>query len=593
MSDTPYFLLDVDRLERQYRAIEEAFAGAKVHYAVKANSHPDVLSALSDFGCGFEAASWPEIERLLGLGVEPERIIYGTAVKPQQHVEQAWKADIDQFAADSAAELAMLAEAAPGAQIFVRGLVDNSRSVFQMSRKFGAPLGTVAPLLVQAASLGLQACGLSFNVGSQSLDADAWAAAVRSLRPVFVELERSGIELASLNIGGGFPLAYRNHPTVPSLENIAELVIAALDELPYRPQLLLEPGRALVGPAISLVTSVVSRVERDSGPWLFLDAGVYNALFEAMDQQGSTRYPVRPEGDWSEASTEEVVLTGPTGDAIDVIDPAVQLPIGLEVGDRLRFDHAGAYTLSMACAFNGFEVPPIRTTELPTVSSRKAIGFPDEPTEWNASPAVYDVHSLRIHGHPVMEDWEAGYMGRLAEIACSQGGTVLEVGYGMGLSARAIQEQEIDQHFIVECHPDVAGRCLLDLRDGVVANRVHLLTGFWENLTPLLRSGSFDGILFDTYPLKEDEIHANHFWFFKEAYRLLKSDGVLTYYSDEATDLSVVHRRTLAEAGFRPDLISFETCAVEPPADCEYWRDRTIVAPMVRKQSLLNAQDNA
>jgi guanidinoacetate N-methyltransferase len=112
---------------------------------------------------------------------------------------------------------------------------------------------------------------------------------------------------------------------------------------------------------------------------------------------------------------------------------------------------------------------------------------------------------------------------------------------------------------------------------------MHLFTGFWQDVTPNLASGSLDGILFDTYPLTDEEIHSNHFWFFDEAFRLLKPGGILTYYSDEVNHFKANHFEKLQQAGFKAGDIGSEICSVTPPADCEYWQHDTILAPVVRK----------
>jgi guanidinoacetate N-methyltransferase len=182
-----------------------------------------------------------------------------------------------------------------------------------------------------------------------------------------------------------------------------------------------------------------------------------------------------------------------------------------------------------------------------------------------------------------MEDWEIGYMSKLASIATKNGGRVLEVGYGLGLSASEIQKHNIEHHVIIECHPDVIKRSMDDLRDPISEQRVNVLQGFWEDITPLLKDESFDGILFDTYPLTEEEIHGNHFWFFEEAFRLLKKGGVLTYYSDEVSSLPESHCQKLMGAGFAKDGVEIEVVKVNPPEDCEYWQHDTIVAPKITK----------
>ena len=218
-----------------------------------------------------------------------------------------------------------------------------------------------------------------------------------------------------------------------------------------------------------------------------------------------------------------------------------------------------------------------------TIKTRKKIGFPERRHDWVHAPAIYDDHTLRIAGHPVMEDWELGYMHLLAEIATSNQGQVLEIGYGLGLSAKAIQSHTIKSHFVIECHPDVITRCIKDLYQPMNENRLHVMSGFWQDITPCLRAKSFDGILFDTYPMSEEEIHANHFWFFEEAYRLLKPGGVLTYYSDEATGFSDLHLKKLQCAGFLKRNIQHVICDVAPPVNCEYWQAKTILAPIIRK----------
>lgn len=221
--------------------------------------------------------------------------------------------------------------------------------------------------------------------------------------------------------------------------------------------------------------------------------------------------------------------------------------------------------------------------KIDTVETRKAIGFVAKQ-KWNEAQAEFDEHTLRIAGHPVMEDWETSYMKRLAEIATFRGGSVLELGYGMGISAGFIeQNHEVTSHTVIECHPDVSKKAIDDFRDSVEKSTFHLFTGFWEDITPQIADESFDGILFDTYPLTEEEVHANHFWFFKEAYRLLKKGGILTYYSDEPKSFSTQHLLKLKEAGFHD--INFEICEVDTPEDCEYWQHDTMIAPIITKTS--------
>lgn len=216
---------------------------------------------------------------------------------------------------------------------------------------------------------------------------------------------------------------------------------------------------------------------------------------------------------------------------------------------------------------------------LATRSSRLRIGFLPIYEMWKDQPATFTEHSLVIDGHPVMEDWESNYMQMLADIACSKAGIVLEVGFGMGISARFIQSHKIRKHIVIEANTDVFQRVkkFAQKSPKPVVPRL----GFWQEVVPTLRAGSVSGILFDTYPLTQEEIHQNHFPFFEAAHRLLRKGGVLTYYSDEVNHYSPEHREALRAAGFTN--IKKKMCHVNPPSTCKYWKSKTIVAPIITK----------
>jgi ornithine decarboxylase len=357
---TPYFSVNLGELRARVAAFERAFPGARIHYALKANSEPIVIETLAAAGCGFEAASWHEIDLLLDLGIAADRIIYGTAVKSPNQVRLATNAGVSTFAADSREELAMLGSHAPGSRVLLRAQVDDSHSVFKMSAKFGAPIGDLPALMDCCLREGLRPWGVSFNVGSQATRADAWSTALTALRSTVNEWFDAGIQLAVIDLGGGFPADYLDHVDTPGLDSIGELVYEALGEWSYQPSIILEPGRGIVATSTTLTTSVVARIDRGGRPWLYLDGGVYNALFEAMVHQGLTRYPVRRVSSAAVSPTTiPFVLAGPTGDGLDVVADDCPLPVDMAPGDVLVFSNAGAYTLAMTSTFNGFPKPSV------------------------------------------------------------------------------------------------------------------------------------------------------------------------------------------------------------------------------------------
>lgn len=203
------------------------------------------------------------------------------------------------------------------------------------------------------------------------------------------------------------------------------------------------------------------------------------------------------------------------------------------------------------------------------------------PVEWKQAEAVYTDHDLQILGEPVMEDWEEPYMKVLADAATRNGGRVLEVGYGMGISARFIQQTPIQEHIIIEANHAVAIKAK-EWANTCKTTTV-ILEGLWQEAMVSIANDSLDGILFDTYPLSEAELYQNHFSFFEHAFAKLKNGGIFTYYSDEVSRFSDVHLARLHAAGFSPNGISSQIVNVTPPSGCLYWKAKTILAPIVRK----------
>jgi len=129
--DTPFFLFSKEKIVENYKAFEKAFPKSMIHYAMKANSELEVLKTLHKAGSGFEVASIHELDILKGLKVPPERIIYGTSVKPPAHIKAFAEYGVDRFVFDSAPELEKIALAAPGSRVFVRMSVNDAGSVFK------------------------------------------------------------------------------------------------------------------------------------------------------------------------------------------------------------------------------------------------------------------------------------------------------------------------------------------------------------------------------------------------------------------------------------------------------------------------------
>jgi guanidinoacetate N-methyltransferase len=204
--------------------------------------------------------------------------------------------------------------------------------------------------------------------------------------------------------------------------------------------------------------------------------------------------------------------------------------------------------------------------------------FPKDREEWITAKAEVSGGKLNIMDHPVMEDWEEPYMAELATVATRNGGNILEIGFGLGLSAGFVQEKEVYRHYIVEPNYDVFQRLLEFSKSS--SSKVIPIFGFWQDVVPQLQTDSFDGILYDPYPTSHDEYQSSEFNFIFHAQRLLKPGGLFTYYTclEESCDDYV---EMVKDAGFRA--AGGYSIDVDPPQDCKYWGNKRIFVPILTK----------
>ena len=358
---TPCLVVDLDVVARNYRRLTALFPGAHIFYAVKANPAPEILVTLARLECSFDAASLAEIKYCLAAGAPAGSIAYTNTVKKEADIAGAFERGVALFAFDSEAELQKLARRAPGARVFCRIQINNPGAAWPLGDKFGCSVEMAKDLLTQARELGLEPYGIAFHVGSQQRDSAQWDLAIAKTALMFTDLRERGIELKMVNLGGGLPAAYRD--PVPPLDDFAELIDRSLRTHfgNHLPEVVLEPGRALVADAGILEAEVVLVSRKDYASdvrWIYLDVGKYGGLAEtegeAIRSAIRTPYDDTPEAD----DTGPVVIAGPTCDGADVLyrEAGYRLPRALKTGDRVRLPGTGAYTTTYASVgFNGFE----------------------------------------------------------------------------------------------------------------------------------------------------------------------------------------------------------------------------------------------
>lgn len=358
--ETPCVVIDLAIVRSQFRLLAEAFPGAGIFYAVKANPSVPILETLVEMGSQWDIASRFELDKVIKHGAKVKDISFGNTIKKPRDIKYFYDKGVRLYATDCESDLKAIAENAPGSDVYVRVLtVESPGSAWPLSRKFGCDVNMCKTLVRQARDLGLNPRGVSFHVGSQQSDLQSWAQALDSVKSIFDDASDAGIELDLVNLGGGFPGRYLHE--APQLKEYADAIYGALKERfgERKLKIILEPGRYMVGDAGVLVSEVVmvSRKSEDTPRWVYLDIGKFGGLVESWGE--SIKYPIYTTKD-EDKNREGVILAGPTCDSADILYEKFryQLPLSLKTGDLAYLVGTGAYTTTYsAIEFNGF--PPL------------------------------------------------------------------------------------------------------------------------------------------------------------------------------------------------------------------------------------------
>jgi diaminopimelate decarboxylase/spermidine synthase len=385
--ETPYLSIDLGRVRENFQRLQSALPEARIRYAVKANPAEPVLRVLATEGSEFDVASVGEIVACEAADIDGRLLTFGNTVKKASDVARASARGVRRFAFDTEDGAATIAACAPGSAVECRIAPPFPSSVTPFGHKFGCAPADAPGLLSHARRLGLSPAGLSFHVGSQQLDPAAWALGIRYTAPVF---EAVG-ELTTINVGGGFPLAYA--VAAPHLEAVADSIMSALTRYfgSTPPQLVVEPGRVIVGSAGTIRSQVVSvRTGTDGRRWVYLDIGRYGGLAETENEY--IRYQLRTERD--DDPVEYAVVAGPTCDGDDVLYQRYPVPTTLTAGDRVEIEDAGAYTASYASVdFNGFApLPTYFVGQIPALDVVEPMA-PGITRSWRLSEVLCDVRT--------------------------------------------------------------------------------------------------------------------------------------------------------------------------------------------------------
>ena len=336
----PLYLVHPEKFAAAARQFLDGFPG-DVLYALKANPHPIAVTNLWNAGIRhFDTASLGEIEIVKALF--PEATCHFMA--PVRLPGQA-KAELDKLLAETGNSKKL--------RVFVRLVAQLGGALLEMSSKYGCRPEEAAKLLKRVRVAGAAPC-LTFHVGSQCLSPFSYAQAIEIAQRT---ITMSGVEIAALDIGGGFPAAYSGQEP-PPYHWYFDMIKEALNSL-ARPDLkvMCEPGRALCAPGISLVAQVVLR----RGDRLYLNDGIYGSFDEQRFTSFDEDYPPtaitldsKGKAKGLSGQTRPFRAFGPTCDSADKLPRPLLLPDSIANGDFILFDAMGAYTVSSRSPFNGY-----------------------------------------------------------------------------------------------------------------------------------------------------------------------------------------------------------------------------------------------
>ncbi|MBN2011245.1 diaminopimelate decarboxylase [candidate division KSB1 bacterium] len=363
---TPMYVYSMNSLIEKVKAYQQAFADVKhtIFYAQKANENINILKLMASLGCGADIVSGGELFLALKAGIPANRIVYASVGKTDAEIEQALNAGICAFNVESPQELEVINEMAikmdkqapvairinPNIDIHGHPYISTGKSM----NKFGIDYDDSLALIRHAANLdGIKIVGIHSHIGSQILNVEYFAAAAQKFLQMVRSLQKSGIKVEHVDMGGGLGVNYKSiipeyaedSLVIPTPVDLAKKVKHVLKPLDC--EIYFEPGRSIVGEAGALITKVLYRKETNVKKFIVVDAGMSDLIRPSLYQAYHQIVPLQKiEGD-----LEKVDVVGPICETGDFLAQNRNMP-EVQRGDFLAVMTAGAYGFSLANNYN-------------------------------------------------------------------------------------------------------------------------------------------------------------------------------------------------------------------------------------------------
>ena len=348
--DKPVYCIRKKSILSASHIFQNKFPG-NILYAVKTNPHSKVIKTLIESGIDqFDVASIEEIKAVRKLS-KNARCFYMHTIKSKESITEAYfKYGIKTFALDTKDELIKIIKSTSGArdlELFVRVSVSNEHAEIDLSRKFGA-LPSEALGLVRLCKEHSKKLGISFHVGSQCMEKISYSKGIREIGNI---IKKTKIIPDVINVGGGFPAIYPDLKPEP-LKNYMNEIKKALKNLKLNklPEIICEPGRALVAESGSTIVKVILRKKQN----LYINDGTYGTLFDAGVPNFVLPSKMISNGRIQSKKITSFSFFGPTCDSLDYMKGPFLLPNNIKEGDYIELGQLGAYGLTFRTKFNGF-----------------------------------------------------------------------------------------------------------------------------------------------------------------------------------------------------------------------------------------------
>jgi len=367
----------MDDIVNKYEQWKRHIPRVKPFYAMKCNDALPVVEALAHLGIGFDCASSFELDRVIKMGVKPDRIVFANPCKSPSMIRFAKQVGVTLTTVDSVCEVVKIHSIQPKARLLIRLKVDDTASKYKLGDKFGAKMDEVDQLLLTIKMLEMNVVGVAFHIGSDCSSSQGFATAIELAFQVSKKLNSYGFSMEILDIGGGFPGDIDFNDENDMFFKMAKVVNDYLEK--YFPEeefpslsIISEPGRYFVSSAFYLLTKIVGKkfITKDSchkenikdmeEVMYYLNDGLFGGfLIKFWEPEMIHLKPILLN---DKEPRKQVLSTfwGPTCDSSDFVLKKVVVN-EMFVGEYLITSKYGAYTVPLTTPFNGMEKPIFKT----------------------------------------------------------------------------------------------------------------------------------------------------------------------------------------------------------------------------------------